>query len=95
MNKKNSHSHHLMSNHTPKTMPQLPYIPLKGYRYHAPTLRMGLATCAPMPRWVGAGAQTRNHTAAPRMCAIVIHRFYFYAENQRRRSKGGHGGRED
>ena len=79
MNKKNSHSHHLMSNHTPKTMPQLPYIPLKGYRYHAPTRQAGFTTHVPLcPDGEGQGHRdAQPHHTASRTHAIGYYEFYF------------------
>ena len=57
-----------MNDHTPKTMPQFPYIPLKGYRHHAPTRQAGFTTHVPLcPEGKGQGhrdAQPHPHSPA-------------------------------
>lgn len=54
--------HH--SNDAPKTMPQFPIIPLKGYIYHSPTRQAGIAPCVPLcPEVDGQGNRdTPPHT---------------------------------
>ena len=66
-------------NHTPKTMPQFPYIPLKGYKNHSPTRQAGIVTHVPLcPEGKGQGHRdTTPHLTASRDARLVLQIFLF------------------
>ena len=83
-NKASEHIARLKSNnnHTPKTMPQFPYIPLKGYKNHSPTRQAGIVAHVPLcPDGEGQGHRdttphlTAAHTRA--FCSTDIRVFSF------------------
>ena len=73
-NKASEHIARLKSNnnHTPKTMPQFPFIPLKGYINHSPTRQAGITTHVPLcPEGKGQGHRDAPpHRTAARVRVI-------------------------
>lgn len=62
------------NNHTPKTIPQFPSIPLKGYKNHSPTRQAGIVTHVPLcPEGKGQGHRdTTPHPTASRDTRVLV-----------------------